>query len=542
MVRGQVQLAMACNEARKHQDTKAIRWLVNNSQDLESFVLGLPDSFDTMWGVQVWRDVPGYEMSKLFGAIGHLFETCGDRGSFKSEDEWRVRSRACTKTIAVFALFKDEDITVIRNLGELLSDIGGYERTCEVAERSHNKSFAIRWTCLSLLSIRKMLNSPQPDAFNVLWKLATIHPHDGLDFTDTVLMNAQVIDEQFAAACSHIERLRDLHMVFDMTGNEDSKRETIIETLCQNESALTSILDQVGYMEELNMDASLFEVQQQIHKVTHYLIRRLPGIAFHDVDNITVTGPTSTIAVQTTILQALELLANPVRPQFIYISRLLRGLCGVNEKWWASQEFQELDRAMRFIHEIPSYLSQCRPMERQYWRLLDIYGGSFGFALELYFLSVGKLLPTFSPDFQPEVVCQIILTFRGITFDWYSFGFSIGPRQVILNIVLDLAFRDCGILSNVRYPDYVTNELLDLLKNVIEGQADAYIEDTKREILYGNLTRSTMVDPEFLPKARAILGLPALALAPALGPPPAPALAPGPSHGPEPGLVPAPTN
>ena len=267
MVQGQVQLAMENNGARKHRDTRAIRWLVNNLQNLESFVSDLPGSFDTTWGIKVWRDVPQDEKRNLYRAIGNLFEMCGDRGSLKSEDEWRVRSQACTETIAVFVLFMDEDITTFEmtfeNLGELLSDIGGYQRIRKVAEMSHNQSFAIRWTCLSLLYISETLNFPAPDTNNVLRKLAAIHPHDGLDFTEPDLMNAWAIDEQFATACSHIERLRDLRMEFDMQGNDVWKRETIIETLRQNEFALTSILDQVGYMEALEkMDASLFEVQQ----------------------------------------------------------------------------------------------------------------------------------------------------------------------------------------------------------------------------------------------------------------------------------------
>ena len=143
MVRGQKQLAMEYNAARKHRDTRAIRWLVNNLQDLESLILGLPGSFDTTWGVKVWKDVPEDEKVKLFEAIRRLFETCRDRGSFKSEDEWRVRSQACTETLAVCVLFMDADIGMVRNLRELLSDIGGYGRTRKVAEMSHNPSFTI---------------------------------------------------------------------------------------------------------------------------------------------------------------------------------------------------------------------------------------------------------------------------------------------------------------------------------------------------------------------------------------------------------------
>ena len=532
IAKGRLELVMEKNEARRNRDKEAIRWLVNsltsNEQDLESLALRIPGSFDTTWGIKVWKHGLKEEKNKLYRNIRHLFETCSDRGSFKSDDEWHVRSRACTETIAVFVFFMDADIPMIRNLVRLLSDIGGYGRTREVAEMSHNQSFAIRWTCLSLLSIRKMLNSPQWEAFNALRKIAAFHPQDGLGFTATVLMNARTIDEQFASACSHVERLRDIRMVFDMPGKEDWKRETITEILRQNESELTPILDQVGYMEELKMDESLFEVQQQIHKVTHDLIRRFPGVAFDDND-ITVTGPTGTTAVQTTVVQTLDLLANPVRPQFMYFSRLLRGLCGVNEEW-TSQELQELDRAMRSIDAIPSSLSQSRLMERQLWRLLDLHRGSFGFTLELYFLSVGKLLSTFSPESQPEGIRQIVFvkTFKAITSDWQAFIFSIGTRQVILNIVFDIAFCGRGIFSDVRYPDYITNELLDLLRRMTAGQGDAYIEDAKREIRHGDLTPSTMVDPQFLPRARAILG-PYHASPPALAPAPTPAPAPAPA-------------
>ena len=531
MAEGRLQLAMKRNDTRKHRDADAIRWLVNsltsNEKGLESLALRVPGSFDTTWGIKVWKHGLEAEKNKLYSNIRHLFETCSDRGSFKSDDEWHMRSRACTETIAVFVFFMDADIAMIRNLVKLLSDIGGYKRTRDVAEISHNRSFAIRWTCLSLLSIRKMLNSPQWGAFNALRKLAAFHPQDGLGFTETALMNARMIDEQFAAACSHVERLRGLREVFDMPGKEDWKRGIITEILRQNESTLTPILDQVEYMEELKMDVSLFEVQQQIHKVTHDLIRRLPGVLFDDDDGITVKGPTGTTAVRKTVVQTLDLLANPVRPQFIYISRLFRGLCGVNEEW-TSQELQELDRAMRSIDAIPSSLSQSRLMERQCWRLHDLHRGSFGFTLELYFLSIGKLLSTFSSP--PRGIHQIVFvkTFKAITSDWQKFIFSIGTRQVILNIVFDIAFRGRGIFSDVRYPDYITNKLLDLLRRMTAGQADAYIEDAKREIRHGDLTPSTMVDPQFLPRARAILG-PYHASPPALAPAPTPAPAPAPA-------------
>ena len=163
-------------------------------------------------------------------------------------------------------------------------------------------------------------------------------------------------------------------------------------------------------------------------------------------------------------------------------------------------------RTLRSIGAIPSSLSQGRLMERQLWRLQDLCNGAFGFTLELYyFLSIRKLLSTFSSP--PRGIHNIIFvkTFRAITSDWQEFTNSIGTRQIILNLVCDIAFRDRGTFSNVGYPDYITKELLDLLRRMIAGQADAFIEDAKREILREDLT---VFDPQFLSKARDILGQP----------------------------------
>ena len=540
MAIGRLHLVMENNDARKDRDAGAIRSLVDsltsNEEDLESLTLRIPGSFDTKWGTQVWnhglnsreKEDKLCRKDKLYRDISHLFETCGDRHSFKSDNEWRVRSLACTETIAAFVFFMDADIAMIGNLGKLLSDIGDCGGTRGMAEMRSNQSFAIGWTCLSLLSIRKMLDSPQWDALNSLKKLATFHsqPDDhGSTFTATALRNARTIDNQFVAACDHVKRLRDLRKGFDVVGEEDWARERIADILRQNESELTPILDQVRRMEELKMDASLFEAQQQIHKVTHDLIRKLPGVAFDDYDTpkSTDTPKATDKSTDAIVVQTLDLLANPVRSQFIYFSKLLGGLCGVNEKW-SSQEFQEIDRAMRSIDAIPSSLSKSRLMERQFWRLHDLRRGSFGFTLELYFLSIGKLLSTFSSGTPPREIHQIIFvkTFKAITSDWQRFKptHSIGTRQIILNIVLDIAFQGRGIFSDVRYPGYITAELLGLLRGMIAGQADAYIEDARREIYGENLARSIMVDPQFLPTVKTLLGPPASAPAPTPAPAP----------------------
>jgi Family of unknown function (DUF6535) len=60
MSKGQMQLAMEETKERKGRDECAIRWLVHNLKEdaeMESFAVAIPGSFNTKWGVEVWKTV-----------------------------------------------------------------------------------------------------------------------------------------------------------------------------------------------------------------------------------------------------------------------------------------------------------------------------------------------------------------------------------------------------------------------------------------------------------------------------------------------------
>src|SRR6266404_139908 len=62
MPEGQVQLAMEENEERKDRDAKAIQWLIRNrteDDEMVSFVMAIPGTFTSKWGIEVWRKVSG---------------------------------------------------------------------------------------------------------------------------------------------------------------------------------------------------------------------------------------------------------------------------------------------------------------------------------------------------------------------------------------------------------------------------------------------------------------------------------------------------
>ena len=60
MAQGQMQLAMEETVDRMGRDERAIRWLVDNmteDTEMESFVMAIPGSFKTQWGMEVWKKV-----------------------------------------------------------------------------------------------------------------------------------------------------------------------------------------------------------------------------------------------------------------------------------------------------------------------------------------------------------------------------------------------------------------------------------------------------------------------------------------------------
>lgn len=250
MANGQMQLAMEKNDARKGRDKRAIGWLVQNLKEnveLEALASGVPGSFDTKWGVEVWKSDPatkdertavnparpqaappgdgvrapcpvlqtecrsrfsrlldrantlfsmrrqsgsqhpvnhiaslsahpdseanlqpsspppayGGVSDELFLRIQRLLETCIDRGPFMNEDEWRKRSRGCVETVASFVCCLDANILSFGKIGKLLSNLGSAGMTRDLSMTSLNRPFTMRWTCLSLVETRHMLNSLQ---------------------------------------------------------------------------------------------------------------------------------------------------------------------------------------------------------------------------------------------------------------------------------------------------------------------------------------------------------------------------------------------
>ena len=122
-------------------------------------------------------------------------------------------------------------------------------------------------------------------------------------------------------------------------------------------------------------------------------------------------------------------------------------------------------------------------MKRQLWRLQDLRDGSgFGFTIELFFLSLRRLLSIPSLHESSSVLC--IGTFKVITSNFEENKDSLGTQQILLSLICDLIIQDRGIFSGFLYPEPITTMLVDTLGNILQAYVGPgwHIYDALREI------------------------------------------------------------
>lgn len=414
--------------------------------------------------------------------IRRLFETCEHRDSFTGEDEWRKRSRACVETTASFIFCMHADISEFGEIGRVLSELGNAEKTRDASSASLNLSFILRWTCLSIVVIRKQLNSSkqQENALAAMQSFLTVEAGDDL----SPLEQARAMDKQFVAAWRCVDKLR---YAFKNKSDRRGDKLKVEETLRGHEyqPELAKIYEQARQMEKVDEWISKF--QNEIDRDTHNLIRLLPGVVFDDLVGSMPIG------------KVFDFLVSPVQPQFIYLSPRLQSLSTLSQRR-SSMGYVEIAEVLDAIPDsVGSAVAKHQFMERQFWRLQDISeGGALGFTLELFLLSLRQVLPptNLSTNRSPSRDMLYAGAFEAITSDWKQRKESPGTLQIILNIGCDFALRDHGIFSNFEYPRCIIKSFLELLRNMVEGRKDSSIDDALKELTQSDEWRYRDYDPK----------------------------------------------
>jgi hypothetical protein len=487
---------------------------------MEPLVLAIPGTFNTEWGREVWIDVStqgrsdqntfespidhsatvgpsslirglplsleqpleGTAVGTICRCVRYLFETCHNLSSFQDDNARRRRMRACVEAAASLVCCTDFQLEWLGEFGKLVSEIGHIEEVNQLRATTTDPSFVIRWTCLSLVAVQRILRSDlmrEPSRYAISG-FARFQPEYGQSAEKVTWRSAQRIEECLKTAWKLVEELRQALK----PGAQKRTKEQVEEILRKHErqvSDLERIKVEADSMEDIDLRISLY--QEKMDEVTYRLTRQLPGVSFDDRRRTEFFLLSDTLKAQATG-------SAPAVPQLIFPAQQVQALARVGLKLrevldgQVAEGYEDVLESLKSVDQVPVSLRQPDGlMKRQLWRLQDLRdGGGLGYTTELFFLSLRQLLSIPSPHESNSAF--YIGTFKIITSHWEESKESLGTHCILLNLVCDLIIRDRGVFSGFSYPEPITTTLLDMVSNMLQMFAgpDGHVRDAVWEI------------------------------------------------------------
>ena len=396
---------------------------------------------------------------ELSSRVARFLETCKNRGLFANDDSWQRRTRACIETTASLVFCANAKLACFGDITKPLEDIGSFEKTRELSEKGMDQSFVMRWSCLSLVAIRQILEDDWGVRSNAGGAVTSLTSLVNFKEDNDALTRAENIDKTLQNAR---ERLHKLYDAVSKTKNLTGAK----EILRDHESEI-SLLEEIDIEADGHEDVDqwMFDTQSPIAKI----IFQFPGIR-------DCLDPASF-----NFSHFVEQFRDPRKVQFIRTARTLKSLCCIVPTLRDILEGQGDDNAYQdMFNDLKTFVVesesrwQGNELQRQLWRMQDLRDGSgFGFTVELFFLALQQLLSTSSSS--PESHSTLYMgTFQAITSHWSEHKDSLGTQKILLDIVVA---RGWEFDIPRRYPAFIANEFLILLGKVFEGQVGSHIDE-----------------------------------------------------------------
>ena len=352
--------------------------------------------------------------------------------------------------------------------------MGDKEQTNKLSAFKSNPLFIVRWTCLSLVVIKQMVNTSlvQEMAKLALNSIATFQTNLGRrDTVAMALKAARKMDEDLKKAWEVVLDLRLALGPWTLNQNKtESEIRSILNACEESIQGLECIAIRAVGME--GIDWRIRHLQETMEEVTHKLTRRLPGVFFHELAPTAMTSESFDLpSVQTT----------PFPPQLIFLAQKLQSIYILGQRLRDITEKQNTEwdeeslKSLKYLLDVPVPFNGLNHlMERQFWRLLDLVdGGGLGFTIELFFLALKQLscASQLSDEFSSSESKKVFYTstFDVIKSNWKRSRDSAGTQRILLDLLCDIIIQGRGIFSDFRYPPYIVEMLLDFVGEMVEG-------------------------------------------------------------------------
>lgn len=413
-------------------------------------------------------------MRELTARVARLLVTCRNRGLFASDELWRRRTRGCVETTASLVFCAGAELGQFGDVAKLLGDIGSDQRMRESSRVGKDQLFVVRWTCLSLVAVRPILESDLSLRDNARQALTVL---EEMDDNDTGVEPSPIHHTRFEKIIETFDKVsRCLMELSDaLRWEENLTEEKAKEILHKHESQIE--LEHIHIQNDSlqSIDWSIRAVQRHIDRSTHGIItRQLPGLKFDDSDSSSEPVHFS---------QLIEIFRDFHTFRFTFPVQNLQRVCSITHTFrnilqgqWDVNAFKE---ALKNLQEFVLLAEQHEnALHRQAWRLQDLRdGGGLGFTVELFFVALKQLFSTTSSA-EPHAAL-FIATFRAIISDWSEYKKCVGTQKLLLDL-----FASYLSDSDSDYPAYIINEFLELLGNVLEGQKGQHIDDAVQHLTH----------------------------------------------------------
>ena len=443
----------------------------------------------------------------LCDRVRHLVDTCDSHSVFTHQGLWLKRTRGCIETVASLVLYADINPELFGDLGSILCRMSEFiaAEPRQLTSPGSDGLFLARWTCLSFVIVSRAIANDDTIKLDARAAITTLsrfglgddgeHSINGDNDDDAdaeadeiALRNAQRIDDYFESAKEFC--VYGLREAFRPSG-EELTEEQVREMLAHDYEVKICMLERIFLASEHleSIDREFFKIKGSIYGFADGLLTLIRG-ADHLSDSI--YGNTG----QSQPIQFFKPGEGPnFLTQFVYLHQRLRFLCSYSSKLrdiidkHDSCAYEETLESLRALWEqsdklnpsLRSVIKRRHLMERQLLRLQDLRDGSgFGFWVELFFLVADQMLHL--PLSYDAHSTLILGTFRVITSSWRQHKHSIATQRVILNLICDMAIPKRGLLSDISFPKYLTDELLVLLGNMVDGQPGSHIDEAMKEL------------------------------------------------------------
>ena len=523
MTEGRVQLAMDESDERKKRDARAIRWVIDNlteDSELEPFVLGIPGSLSSTWGKKVWESVAKGEESRnvpspaiddpelalvlqnsghpsvqaqpatttiftqhesslhdLGSRITRLLKTCTDPGILPTEDARRKRAHACVDASLSLVLSMEHDwewFAETETVAQTLIYLGDVERVRETPAPGFESTFAVRWTCMSLITVRRMLQTPavHDAAQRVVSCLADVRAEKESNPDDVAGKTVVTIDQYLKTGW---DSAFTLHNELTREVEPDRTEERFQEIMRTNKAEIAELeytWNILGWADEI--DEALITLVRTMMYATGGVLDYLPHV-------VTRWQPDPRRQPD----KGMRATPPYLMPQFIPPRLLMQRLwvCvwafrTVSASGWGGGIYQpkslgELSAPELRVSEIRELMGDTlAPIKTQLWRLQDLRDGGLVYMLELFFAAIRSSKAASHHSSRP----LYIGTFRTITADWKERRHAVWTQRLLVNLLHHvLPENDDSPADDV--PGYIIDEFLPFVANVLAEKKGSHVTE-----------------------------------------------------------------